>query len=65
MDEYSIWKPATISSSASGKSNGVLFVSASAEIKKMKEHWVIRPVKEITVEIQTLRLFVQAQYPSS
>src|SRR5947208_12345363 len=32
MLEYSVWKPATSSDSASGRSNGVRFVSASAVI---------------------------------
>src|SRR5258706_1160648 len=32
MLEYSVWKPATSSASASGRSNGVRFVSASAVI---------------------------------
>src|SRR5258705_13500978 len=35
MLEYSVWKPATSSDSASGRSNGVRFVSASAVIMKM------------------------------
>ena len=30
MDEYSVWKPATSSVSASGRSNGVRFTSAVA-----------------------------------
>ena len=34
MDEYSTMKPATSSDSASGRSNGGLFVSANAEMKK-------------------------------
>ena len=34
IPEYSVWYPATSSDSASGKSNGGLFVSASAEMKK-------------------------------
>ena len=33
--EYSVWYPATSSDLASGKSNGVLFNSATAAIKKM------------------------------
>ncbi len=33
--EYSIWYPATNSDSASGKSNGVLLVSAIVPIKNM------------------------------
>ena len=36
MDENSILYPATSSPSASGKSNGVRFVSANREIKKQK-----------------------------
>jgi len=35
IDEYSTLYPATNSASASGKSNGALFVSASIEIKKI------------------------------
>jgi hypothetical protein len=35
IDEYSTLYPATISASASGKSNGALFVSANTEIKKI------------------------------
>ena len=35
IPEYSVWYPATNSASASGKSNGGLFVSANAEIKKI------------------------------
>lgn len=35
MDECSVKKPATSSDSASGRSNGVRFVSARAEIKKI------------------------------
>jgi len=35
IDEYSTLYPATISASASGKSNGARFVSASTEIKKI------------------------------
>ena len=35
MDEYSTLYPATSSASASGKSNGARFVSASIEIKNM------------------------------
>lgn len=37
MDEYSTLYPATSSASASGKSNGALFVSANIEIKKIIE----------------------------
>jgi hypothetical protein len=37
MAEYSTLYPATNSASASGKSNGTLFVSAKIEIKKMIE----------------------------
>src|SRR5207249_10724157 len=33
---YSVWKPATSSDSASGKSNGTRFVSATAATKKQK-----------------------------
>src|SRR5882724_190155 len=33
---YSVWKPATSSDSASGKSNGTRLVSATAETKKQK-----------------------------
>src|SRR6266704_1218451 len=32
-DEYSVWKPPTSSDSASGRSNGARFVSATAETK--------------------------------
>src|SRR5881409_3601294 len=35
MLEYSVWKPATSSPSASGRSNGARLVSASAVIMKM------------------------------
>jgi hypothetical protein len=35
IDEYSTLYPATISASASGRSNGALFVSAKREIKKI------------------------------
>src|SRR4051794_12163199 len=35
VDEYSTMKPATSSDSASGRSNGGRFVSASTEMKKM------------------------------
>src|SRR3954451_24599044 len=35
VDEYSTWKPATSSDSASTRSNGGRLVSASAETKKM------------------------------
>src|SRR6056300_991558 len=35
IPEYSVWYPETNSASASGKSNGGLFVSAKAEIKKI------------------------------
>ena len=35
VEEYSVWYPATNSASASGKSNGGLFVSARAEIKNI------------------------------
>src|SRR5580765_3431047 len=35
MLEYSVWKPATSSDSASGRSNGARFVSASAVIMKI------------------------------
>src|SRR6266571_2936132 len=34
---YSVWKPATSSDSASGKSNGARFVSATAATKKQKK----------------------------
>src|SRR5579862_5527705 len=34
MELYSVWKPATSSFSASGKSNGTRLVSAKAEIRK-------------------------------
>src|ERR1700676_3628482 len=34
--EYSVWKPATSSDSASGRSNGTRFVSAIAATKKQK-----------------------------
>src|SRR5438309_2830967 len=34
---YSVWKPATSSDSASGKSNGTRFVSATAATKKQKK----------------------------
>jgi hypothetical protein len=34
MEEYSTLKPATSSASASGRSNGARFVSASTEIQK-------------------------------
>src|SRR5436189_4568045 len=36
MLEYSVWKPATSSDSASGRSNGARLVSASAVIMKMQ-----------------------------
>jgi hypothetical protein len=36
IEEYSTLYPATSSASASGRSNGVLFVSATIEIKKIK-----------------------------
>ncbi|CNN40070.1 Uncharacterised protein [Mycobacterium tuberculosis] len=32
-DEYSVWKPATSSPSASGKSNGARLVSPTIEIR--------------------------------
>src|SRR5262245_52108252 len=35
IDEYSVWKPATSSPSASGRSNGARFVSANAVIRKI------------------------------
>ena len=35
MELYSLWNPATSSVSASGRSNGARFVSASAQMKKM------------------------------
>ena len=35
MELYSVWKPATSSFSASGRSNGMRFVSANAQIRKM------------------------------
>ena len=35
MLEYSVWKPATSSDSASARSNGVRLVSANAVIMKM------------------------------
>ena len=35
IPEYSVWYPATNSASASGRSNGGLFVSANAEIKNI------------------------------
>jgi len=38
IEEYSTLYPATNSASASGKSNGALFVSASIEIKKIIAH---------------------------
>jgi len=38
IDEYSVLYPATNSASASVKSNGVRFVSASIEIKKIIAH---------------------------
>ena len=38
VDEYSTWYPATSSDSASGRSNGGRFVSASAETKKSTNH---------------------------
>src|SRR6266404_3371544 len=34
--EYSVWNPATSSDSASGRSNGTRFVSATAAMKKQK-----------------------------
>src|ERR1700747_3240415 len=34
---YSVWKPATSSVSASGRSNGMRLVSANAAIRKMKK----------------------------
>jgi len=39
IDEYSTLYPATISASASGKSNGALLVSAKTEIKKNYKNW--------------------------
>jgi hypothetical protein len=36
IDEYSTLYPATSSASASGRSNGVLFVSATIEIRKIR-----------------------------
>jgi len=38
IEEYSALYPATISASASGKSKGVLLVSAKEQIKKQKKH---------------------------
>src|SRR5262245_1844030 len=35
IDEYSVWKPATSSPSASGRSNGARFVSANAVTRKI------------------------------
>src|SRR5262249_17885246 len=35
MDEYSVWKPATSSPSASGRSKGARFVSANAVTRKI------------------------------
>src|SRR5215510_15093230 len=35
--EYSVWKPATSSDSASGKSNGTRLVSAMAAVRKQKK----------------------------
>src|SRR5689334_19983942 len=35
IDEYSVWKPATSSPSASGRSNGARFVSANAVMRKI------------------------------
>src|ERR1700676_4789972 len=35
--EYSVWKPATSSDSASGRSNGTRLVSATAAMKKQKK----------------------------
>jgi hypothetical protein len=37
IEEYSVLKPETNSDSASGKSNGALFVSPKAQIKKSKK----------------------------
>ena len=37
MPEYSVWYPATSSCSASGRSNGVRFVSAMAAMKNMRK----------------------------
>ena len=37
MPEYSVWNPATSSLSASGRSKGVLFVSATPAMKKTRK----------------------------
>src|SRR5579883_769390 len=37
MEAYSVWKPATSSDSASGKSKGTRLVSATAEMKKQMQ----------------------------
>ena len=45
IDEYSTWKPATSSFSASGKSKGTRLVSANAQIMyTMKANHLQRPV---------------------
>ena len=43
---YSVWKPATISDSASGKSKGVRFTSAIDEIKKTKKAINVKGVRK-------------------
>ena len=65
---YSVWKPATNSFSASGKSNGMRLVSANAAIRKMTKlkicgngpsktfQWIRLPVCVSTIVLR-LKLF--------
>src|SRR5579883_2652107 len=45
MEAYSVWKPATSSDSASGKSKGTRLVSATAEMKKQLQPMMFQPKK--------------------
>ena len=46
---YSVWKPATSSFSASGRSNGTRLVSANAAIRKMMKLTICAAVDQVPV----------------
>jgi hypothetical protein len=49
IDEYSTLYPATYSASASGRSNGALFVSANIETKKIRAQGNKGPANQIVL----------------
>src|SRR5882762_239028 len=50
--EYSVWKPATSSDSASGRSKGTRFVSATAAMKKQKKPRICGQMFQLKIPCQ-------------